>query len=134
MQAGAERGPVPPPDSRVPVDAIRREARLAVEAGSLRAVARAVGMSAMGLRAFLDGRAPYSATLRKLTAWYVKHASTRPCFSAEDAQAAVAVLLEAVPDAERGDAGAELLDWLLEMHRQRRLPPPPWLPGLRGRE
>ncbi|HEX8831800.1 MAG TPA: hypothetical protein VF705_11570, partial [Longimicrobium sp.] len=62
---------MPPPDTGVRVEAIREAARLATEASSLRAVARAVGMSPMGLRHFLDGRRPYTVTLRKLTMWYV---------------------------------------------------------------
>lgn len=122
------------PETRVPVDAIRRAAALAVEATSLRAVARQVGMSPVGLRHFLNGRAPYSATLRKLTQWFVLHGAARPEFADAAARASVQILLEAVPEAARDAAARELLSHLDAMHRQRRIAPPRWLRALRGED
>ena len=121
-----------PADVRVSVDAMRRAAAVAVEAASLRSVAADVGMSPTGLRQFLNGRAPYSATLRRLTAWYVRWELARAGFTPDVARAAVRVLLEAIPDAERDASSAALLAWLAEEHRRRRAEPPPWLEALRG--
>ncbi|HEX2204448.1 MAG TPA: hypothetical protein VHG91_14150 [Longimicrobium sp.] len=120
------------PGNRASLDAIRDAARLAVEATSLRAVARAVGMSPMGLRHFLDGRRPYSATFRKLTAWYVTHAAARHEHSEGSARAALALLLDGVPEGRREAAAAELLETLERLHRESGLGPPGWLARLRG--
>ncbi|HSU17288.1 hypothetical protein [Longimicrobium sp.] len=88
---------MPQPDRRTPVEAIRQAARLATEATSLRAVARAVGMSPMGLKHFLDGRRPYSATLRKLNVWFVAHALEQQGFSEDAARAALTLLVDGTP-------------------------------------
>jgi AcrR family transcriptional regulator len=113
------------------VEAIREAARLAVEETSLRAVARAVGMSPMGLRHFLDGRAPYSATLRKLNVWYVLHQAERHGFSASAAMGAIALLLDGIPEPLRDLAMARVLRELWEVHVQAGSTPPGWLQELR---
>ena len=123
-----------PPGRGAPLEAIREAAKVAVEQTSLRAVARGVGMSPMGLRHFLDGRRPYSATLRKLNAWYVDHASSRREHSADSARAALALLLDGVPEGRRAEAGAELLGTLERLHRESGLGPPGWLARLRDGE
>lgn len=120
-----------PPRTGAPLEAIRVAADEAVRADSLRSVARAVGMSPTGLRNFLDGRSPYSATLRKLTAWYVRYELSREVFSAEVAQAGVSVLLEAIPEAQLAPATERLLDFLGSLHQDSRVRPPPWLDVLR---
>lgn len=111
----------------MPVESLRRAVALAVKANSLRAVARQVGMSAMGLRHFIDGRNPYSATLRKLTAWHVKHAALLESFSPATARSALDVLLEAMPESERDSAALGLLHRLDAIHREKGVPPPGWL-------
>jgi hypothetical protein len=113
------------------VEAIRQAARLATEATSLRAVARAVGMSPMGLRHFLDGRRPYSATLRKLNVWFVAHSVDELGFSEDAARAALAVLLDGVPESGRDQAAAMLLEDLWRTHRHFGSHPPAWLTALR---
>jgi hypothetical protein len=123
-----------PPDGRAPIEAIRHAAKLAVEADSLRSVAKQVRMSPTGLRQFLNGRAPYSATLRKLTAWFVKYQDARGGFDPGVARAAVSVLLEAIPEPERGGAAAELLEFAAELHRRRKVATPPWMDALLGRD
>ena len=124
---------MPPSDGRAPVEAIRHAATLAVEATSLRSVAAQVRMSPTGLRQFLNGRTPYSATLRKLTAWYIRHQEEREGFDPGVARAAVLVLLEAIPEPERAAAAGELLAYAAELHRRRRVPAPPWMDRLLGR-
>ena len=123
-----------PPNFSAPVDAIRDALKLAVEATSLRSVAREVGMSPMGLRNFVSGRSltSYSATVRKLNAWYVTHAATRGVFSSEtSARAAIVLLLEAISEDRRPRVAADLLDWLAERHREIGVPPADWLGKLR---
>jgi hypothetical protein len=57
----------------IPLDAIRRAAAEARNTTSLRHVADEVGMSAMGLRAFIGGEGmPQARTVRKLNMWYVR--------------------------------------------------------------
>lgn len=52
------------------VDVLRRAVCQAVEHSSLRRTARAVGMSAPGLKHFMDGGTPLRRTVRQLTRWY----------------------------------------------------------------
>jgi hypothetical protein len=93
-------------------------------------VAADVKMSPTGLRNFLQGRNPYSATLRRLTAWYLRHQLATHGFTPDVARAAVAVLLEAIPEAELDAAGADLLECVREIHRARGVTPPGWLAKL----
>lgn len=120
-----------PPGSRASVDAIRHAAALAVEERSLRSVAREVGMSPTGLRQFLNGRSPYTATLRRLNAWYARHQLSRAGFTPDVARSGMSILLEAFPDGMRGEVTAALLDWLHAEHVRRGVAPPHWLDALR---
>lgn len=70
---------------------IRRALRDAVQATSLRAVARAVDMSPTGLQKFLDGSTPIGRTLRSTGAWYAHN--VEPLLDEETEDAAVHVLL-----------------------------------------
>lgn len=119
---------MPPPSFRPPLEAIRVAAAAAVEADSLRSVARQVGMSATGLRNFIRGeRRPYPGTLKKLNAWYVRHNTGRGGTSAQLAAAAVAVLLGDLPEEEHEAAAAPVLAALAGVYRARRVKLPPWL-------
>src|SRR5215213_9087765 len=117
--------------SRIPVDEIREAARLAVEATSLRSVARAVGLSPMGLKNFLDGRTPYSATRRKLNTWYVVHGDGRPEFGESLARASIAVLLEGISEPQRDDAARRLIGSLEAIYDEKKAHPPAWLARLK---
>ena len=119
-----------PPDPRAPVAAIREAARRAVAETSLRAVARAIPMSPMGLQHFINGTRPYRATLRKLTAWYVNRGASRGEFSRDTARAALALLLDGIPEPHQAAARAALLERLLRIHRDARTEPPAWLESL----
>ncbi|HEU4558075.1 MAG TPA: hypothetical protein VFS20_09505 [Longimicrobium sp.] len=124
---------MPSPDGGVRIEAIREAARLATQATSLRAVARQVGLSPMGLRHFLDGRRPYTATLRKLMVWFISHGSQRG--AGEDAiRAAMSLMLEGLPADGRESAAQALLETVEQMHRRAGTRPPAWLPALRGEE
>lgn len=52
------------------LDQLRSALADAVAQSSLRAVARAVGMSPTGLTNFLDGTQPYGPTVERLRQWY----------------------------------------------------------------
>lgn len=121
---------MPAPASRIPVEAIREAARLAVEATSLRSVARAVRLSPTGLKNFLNGREPYSATRRKLNAWFVQHAEQRPEYAEPAARASLAVLTEGIPAPGRGAVAARILEVVREGHERSGTSPPAWLETL----
>src|ERR1700741_2084285 len=119
---------ISPGDVSVPV--IRQAAALAVEATSLRAVARAVGISPMGLRNFLRGREPYSATRRRLTAWFVINADRRPEHPEAAIRASLALLVEGIAEGVRDDAARELLAAVGRIYAERGARPPGWLRAL----
>lgn len=122
---------MPSSDGGVRLEAIREAARLATEATSLRAVARQVGLSPMGLRHFLDGRRPYTATLRRLTVWFIAHGVQRGA-GKDVIRAAMSLMLEGLP-AEGRESGADaLLDVVENLHRRAGTQPPSWLAALRG--
>jgi hypothetical protein len=56
--------------SRGALDELRASAAAAVATHTLRRIAQQVGMSAGGLRKFLDGAAPTPPVYRKLRAWH----------------------------------------------------------------
>jgi AcrR family transcriptional regulator len=125
-------GRVPAPDRRALVQAIREAVKLAIEATSLRKVARAVGMSPMGLKHFAAGTTPYSATFRKLLAWYAVHQAEAGGFSVETVRGALEVMTDGIPESARGRVSAALLDELLKFHRELGTRPPAWLATLRA--
>jgi hypothetical protein len=122
---------VPPPSPHVPIEAIREAARRAVAEMSLRAVARSIPMSPMGLQHFVNGTRPYRSTLRKLTAWYVNRGASRGEFSEETARAALAILLDGIPEGQQDEARAALLERLARLHEDARTEAPGWLSRLR---
>ncbi|HEX6369367.1 MAG TPA: hypothetical protein VF006_10570, partial [Longimicrobium sp.] len=95
------------------------------------AVARSIPMSPMGLQHFVNGTRPYRSTLRKLTAWYVNRGASRGEFSEETAQAALAILLDGIPEGQQDDARAALLERLAALHSDARTELPLWLARLR---
>lgn len=116
----------------VPLAAIREAARRAVAESSLRSVARRVPMSPMGLQHFINGTHPYRSTLRKLTAWYVNRGASRGEFSEETARAALAILLDAIPEERQAEARAALLEQLAASYRNAGAELPGWLERLRA--
>lgn len=132
QDAGGRRRRMPPSDLRVPVEAIRREAELARDASSLRAVARDIGLTAMGLRSFLlDERTPQARTLRKLTSWYGRRMSTRPPEGEDEARAALTILAGYFPERERRPQILEVLDSMERRFAANGMRVPDWLHRLR---
>jgi len=120
------------PDRRSLVEAIRAAAKLAIEATSLRRVARDVGMSPMGLKHFVAGTQPYSATYRKLIAWYTVHQAEVGGFSVEAARGAMKVMTDGLPEASRAAAAAAVIDVVMAQHAKAGTRPPAWLAALRA--
>lgn len=129
----AGRRQMPAPDLRIPLDAIRREAELARDASSLRAVAREVGITPMGLRAFLlnEGK-PQARTARKLNEWYVRRMATRPPEGEDEARAALTILAGYYPQAQRARVLTGFLDSMEREFRESGMAPPAWLEKLRA--
>jgi hypothetical protein len=106
------------------VSAIRDAAQRAVAAESLRPVAKRIGLSTMGLRAFLRGATPRSSTEEKLRTWYT-------AVVLENARAAADTLLADLPEAKRAVALPDLADGLEKIYKQRGERPPWWIAALR---
>lgn len=125
---------MPPGEPRIPVRVLRQAAREAMERTSSRAVARDVEMSPLGLREFIAGAEPRSATIRKLTAWYIRqreHASDSPV-DAQTAEAAIAFLLEHIPAQHRDGVRAALIGLIDSEGKRRDAAEPAWMSELRG--
>jgi hypothetical protein len=122
---------MPSPELRVSAEVMRYEAELAVAATSLRTVADEIGMSAMGLRAFIRGEGqPQPRTFRKLNAWYARTASVRRSAGLQDARSALIVLAGFYPQAERPRVLRNLAGQLAREFHESGMPPPPWLAAL----
>lgn len=112
-------------------NAIRHMRRVATERAentSLRSVAREIGMSPSGLKKFLDGAAPYRPTLRRLRRWFVQYGSMRTGeVQAEDASAALAVLLHDLPSPAQDESTRLILEGLSRGYERSGKPRPEWL-------
>jgi transcriptional regulator with XRE-family HTH domain len=121
------------PEPRLSVDVIRREAQLACEASSLRAVAAEAGMSPMGLRGFIRGETePQARTIRKLSAWYARRIASRPRDGEAEARAALVLVASLYPPADRSRVETRFLQVMDEEFRESRMEPPAWLQALRA--
>jgi hypothetical protein len=120
------------PVRAVPVATLRKAIARAVEASSTRAVADAVGISHSGIRKFVAGSDPHAGTVRKLSAWYVRHAAGTGPVDATTAGAAIALLVSGLPEGEAEAVQAGLLDLLRDAYLRSGAEPPDWLPGSRG--
>lgn len=105
-------------EGRAGVGRLREAVDREVEQTSLRATARRVGMSPSGLRKFLDGSAPYSATRRKLERWYVREVAPgyAGSLTPSTAEGALEVLLHDVPAGQRPEARGRLVTALREVY------------------
>lgn len=123
---------MPAPELRVPLDAIRREAELARDASSLRAVAREVGVTPMGLRGFLmNAGKPQARTVRKLNLWYARRMATRLPEGEDEARTALTILAAYFPERARRTRLMDLLDSMERGFRDEGMPAPAWLDTLR---
>lgn len=116
-------------DSGLPsVGRLREVAAGRVEATSLRRVARAVGITPMGLRYFLDGGEPRPATRRKLEEWFVREAANRGRDTHTEAELAALALLERdVSARSRSEVRARVLAVYEEAFNSAQIPRPSWL-------
>jgi hypothetical protein len=98
-----------------------------VERTSVLSTATAIGMSAPGLRNFLDGGTPRRSTFRKLSEWYVREAASAGDVSDEAIEAALALMLDGVPEGGRADAARMVLQTILAAYQNHGAPVPKWL-------
>lgn len=106
-----------------------------VDATSLRRVAEEIGMSPMGLSGFLDGRAPFEKTRRKVRGYYfASFGADTPPGSPGDAHVLLRRLVADLPLERRLGALDAVTRVLAALHEQEEtLPPlPAWLSGLLG--
>jgi len=113
---------------------LRESVRRAVEARSLRHVAREIGISHVGLKHFMNGAEPYVATKRRLLHWYVSRAAETRGISDDTASAAFAVLLDGLPPEARPIALSRMLEAVAQAHQQAGVPPPQWIESLSRRD
>lgn len=124
---------MPRPDLGVPLDAIRREAELARDSGSLRQTAREIGITPMGLRYFLLRHGKHQArTIRKLNEWYVRRMATRPPEGEDEARAALTILAGFYPQTERLRVLNGFLDSMEREFRDSGMEVPAWMATLRA--
>lgn len=124
---------MPSPELRVPLEAIRREAGLARDASSLRAVAREMDITPMGLRAFLlNVGKPQARTVRKLNLWYARRMATRLPEGEDEARAALIILAGYFPEHERAAAVLEHLGALERRFRANGMDVPAWVATLQA--
>lgn len=106
---------------------------MARDATSLRAVARAIGITPMGLSGFLaSGSNPQARTVRKLNSWYVRRMATRPPEGEDEARAALTILAGYYPQKQRFRVLGRVLDSMEAEFRESGLAPPAWLGKLRA--
>ncbi len=130
-RAGARRGHMPSSELRVPVEVKRREAELACSAASLRAVAGEIGVSPMGLRAFIRGEGRQrNRTLYKLGTWYTSRVAARGPEGESDARVLLVALAGLYPPADRHRVVTSFLDQMGREFQQSGIQPPPWLAKL----
>jgi hypothetical protein len=117
---------------RVPIEVIRHAVEMAVARTSLRVVADEIGMTAMTVRAFIRGEGqPQPRTLRKLNAWYARHAAARDSGGMNGVRSALIVLAGLVPRASRSRLESRVLAVLEDEFRENGMRPPGWLTALR---
>lgn len=113
------------------MDRLRDAVRAVAENTSLRKVARDIGMSASGLKKFLEGAAPYSPTRRRLRRWLVQHSGAQHGrVELPEANAALRVLIhDLTPDSRRTTAG-RMVECLRLGYEESGKAPPAWLAEL----
>lgn len=123
-----------PVTARRPVglEMVRQALRAAVERDGLRPVARAVGMTPTGLSKALETSiSPRSSTQAKMRDWYVRHGrGIGP--STYSARIALEMMFEGLPEPQRADGIAQLLQLIDRIYRANGVQPPEWLRKLLG--
>jgi hypothetical protein len=114
----------------VPLGTLVSYARRRADITSVRAVALEVGIGRTTLHKYLSGRVrrPEARVQRLLALWYLGRIAERKA----DASAALAVLVEALPEDAQAAAAADLLDVVERAFTAAGLNPPPWMPVVRA--
>jgi hypothetical protein len=113
------------------LERLRETVSLRVQATSLRAVARQVGMSPSGLEKFLSGGTPYSRSRQKLQDWWEREGSRpRNEVSREGIEVAVGALVRDLPPEFRAEAVQRLLSALRQVYHEQGATFPAWLDTL----
>lgn len=99
------RGDTQRESGAVDLDRILAELEAEIDRRSLRAVARAVGMSPSGLVKVLAGSRPYRQTLNKLRSWQQRHLAGE---SLTEENQALETLLQRVPEHRRARARQQI--------------------------
>jgi uncharacterized protein YciW len=110
----------------VPVAALREAVRRAVAASSTRAVASAAKVNHQTVVNFAAGVKPHPSTVKKFTTWYVQQ-SVATHLDADSFAAAMALLMEGYPQAQRPLVRAGVLEALRQGYRKSGTEPPDWL-------
>lgn len=127
-----KRREIPPAQAPAPAEShplemapIRGALALAVEAKSLRGVARELGLSPTTVTKLLQGAEPYRKTVAKLQRWCLERDPAAPNDAVQ--ARAVEILLSDFPPSERGRLREELVAELRRMHIREGTGAPPWL-------
>lgn len=113
------------------IDRLRNAIVLRVQATSLRAVARQVGMSPSGLDKFLSGGTPYTKSRRKLFDWlHRERHNLHSDLTADGMAAALGALVRDLAPDRREEALHTLLGTLRDVYGAQPDTAPPWLAQL----
>lgn len=113
------------------LERLRETVALRVQATSLRAVARQVGMSPSGLEKFLSGGTPYSRSRQKLQDWWEREGSRpRSEVSSEGIEVAMGALVRDLPAEFRAEAVQRIVRALRDVYHEQDAAFPPWLDAL----
>ena len=122
------------PSSELPVsvESVRRAVQVACGAASLRAVANEIGMTPMGLHAFLKGSKPQERTVRKLLVWYASQWETERPEGETEVRTGLALLAVQYPPADRPRIELRMLREMEDAFRELEMRVPAWLEFLRA--
>lgn len=113
------------------LERLRESVAIRVQATSLRAVARQVGMSPAGLEKFIAGGVPYARSRQKLHEWWVREGQRpRSDVSTEGVEIAMGALVRDLPPDYRGPAMKGLVRSLRGSYELQGGLCPPWLEEL----
>jgi hypothetical protein len=84
-------------------------------------------MTAPGLQAFLDGTTPQARTRRKLREWYVREAAISRDVTEDSIRAALALVLDGVPDGKVRAAEKRLVALVEKVYKDAGIDPPKWV-------
>lgn len=123
-----------PPSPTPSLDRLREAIDERVQATSLRAVARQVGMSPSGLQKFLAGGVPYQKSRRKLFEWLQRESTAAEPLTPGGVAGTLAELVSELPYERREPALEALVETLRSLYETHRGAAPEWLARLPPRE